>query len=165
MSFFFEGNAYLDASYIVNSTTSNNIITTSVITGSTIDMLSTSGNFQNITNAATPIRANDVVIKSYVDALGIVTADYTLVGTTGTLISSNNSGSFVVTVTNLVLGGPSAVFNITNNGSTNCGQVMRTVAAPGSDKCVLDISWPKNTGPILFKSTANYDGSYRVKIM
>jgi len=166
MSFFFEGNAYLDMSYVTNSTASNNIITNSVINTSSLDMLSSTGNFQRITNVQSPILPNDAVIKSYVDSLGIVIADYTLVGTMGTLISTSLSGSFVVTVSNLVLGGPSAVFNITNNGSNNCGQVMRTVGAPGNDKSTtLDLVWPANTGPILFKTNPNYDGSYRVKIM
>ena len=86
--------------------------------------------------------------------------------TTGTLVSTSLSGSFVITVTNLVLGGPSAVFNVTNNGSGNCGQVMRTVAAPGNDKATtLDIKWPGNTGILLNKTKLNYDGSYRIKIM
>jgi hypothetical protein len=166
MSFFFEGNGFFDGSMLTNSTTSNNIITTSQITASTIDMLSTTGNFQRITNVQSPILPNDAVIKSYVDDLGITIADYTLTGTTGTLISTNLSGSYVITVTNLVLGGPSAVFNVTNNGSGNCGQVMRTVGAPGNDKkATLDISWPGNTGIILFKTNVTYDGSYRVKII
>ena len=166
MSFFWEGNAYLGLSYITNSTITNNILTASSIKSSSIDMLSTSGNYQNITNVATPIHPNDVVIKSYVDSLGIVIADYTLVGTIGTLVSSSVSGSFVVTVTNLIMGGPSAVFHITNNGSGNCGQVMRTVGAPGTDKMTtLDITWSANTGPVLFKTSANFDGSYKVKII
>ena len=90
-SFFGEGNFYMDSSILTNSSISNNIITTSQIRTCTIDMLSTSGNFQNITNAATPIQPNDVVIKSYVDDLGISIANYTLSNTLGSLISSKQT--------------------------------------------------------------------------
>ena len=165
-SFFGEGNFYMDLSVLTNSSISNNIITTSQIRTCTIDMLSTSGNFQNITNAATPIQPNDVVIKSYVDDLGISIANYTLSNTLGSLISSNLSGSYIITVKNLVLNGPSAVFNITKNEQGVCGQVARTAAAPGiGTRVTLDISWPSNSGILLFKNGPQYDGSYKVKIM
>ena len=165
-SFFGEGNFYMDASILTNSSVSNNIITTSQIRTCTIDMLSTSGNYQTITNAATPIQPNDVAIKSYVDLLGISIANYTLSNTLGSLISTNLSGSFVITVKNLVLNGPSAVFNVTKNEQGICGNVSRPVAAPGTGTSVtLDINWPSNSGILLFKNGPQYDGSYKVKIM
>lgn len=166
MSFFGEGNYYMTLSVLTNSSTSNNIITTSVITGSSIDMLSTTGNFQRITNAATPILPNDVVIKSYVDNLGISIQNYTLSNTLGTLISTNLSGAFVITVKNLVLNGPCAIFNVTKNEQGNCGHVIRPSASPGTGtKITLDINWPANTGLILYKNGAQFDGSYQVKII
>ena len=156
----------MDTSILTNSSVSNNIITTSQIRACTIDMLSTSGNYQNITNAATPIQPNDVAIKSYVDSLGISIANYTLSNTLGSLISTNLSGSFVITVKNLVLNGPSAVFNVTKNEQGICGNVARPAAAPGTGtRVTLDISWPSNSGILLFKNGPQYDGSYRVKIM
>jgi hypothetical protein len=165
-SFFGEGNFYMDSSILTNSSTSNTIITTSKILSSTIDMLSTSGNYQNITNVATPIQSNDVAIKSYVDSLGISIQNYTLSNTLGSLISTNLSGSFIITVKNLVLNGPSAVFIITKNEQDICGQVTRTTAAPGTGtRIALDISWPINSGIFLFKNGAQYDGSYKVKII
>ena len=165
-SFFGEGNYYLCNSVLINSSTSNNIITTSQITGSTIDMLSTTGNFQRITNAATPILPNDVVIKSYVDNLGISIQNYNLSNTLGTLISNSLSGAFVVTVKNLVLNGPAAIFNITKNEQNNCGHVIRTSAIPGTGTLVtLMINWPINSGVILYKNGPQYNGSYQVKIM
>jgi hypothetical protein len=166
MSFFFEGNAYLDQSFITNSTVTNNIITVSSITTSSIDMLSVIGNYQNITSVKDPLNRQDAATKNYVDLLGITINDYTLIATSGTLITGVNHGSFVITVTNLVAGGPSAVFNITKNQISNCGAVQRTVGAPGNDRnCTLDITWSSGSGVSLFKTNSNYDGTYRVKIM
>lgn len=163
---FFEGNAYLDNSFIINSTVASSAVFCANITGSTLNMLSTSGNYQNITNVATPILANDAAIKSYVDALGITILDYNLSGTSATLISSELRGSFVITVTNYVNDGPSAVFNITKNKPVNQGSVQRTVGAPGDDTVtMLDLFWDPNSGISLFKTSNNYNGTYRVKIM
>jgi len=165
MSVFFEGNGYFDASYLYNSTIGNNSITTSAIRTSTIDMLSTSGNYTNITSVKDPINPQDAATKHYVDLLGITITNYSLTGTTGTLVSNSQTGSFVITVTNLVLNGPSAVFNVTKNISSACGQVMRTVAAPGTSNTVLDMTWPANSGIYLIKSSTFCDGSYIVKII
>lgn len=166
MSFFLEGNIYADQSYVVNSSISNSFITKSSIASSSIDMLNTAGNYQNITNAAMPINDHDVAIKLYVDNLGISINDFTLTGTQGTTISSSNSGSFVITVTNLVLNGPSATFHITKNSPFVCGHIVRHTLSPGvSTNTTLDIRWPVNNGPELFKSDISYDGSYKVKII
>lgn len=166
MSFFLEGNIYADRSYIINSSISNTIVSTSAISTSSLDMLSLLGNFQRITNVASPINDNDAVIKSYVDNLASKINDFTLIGTVGTTISTSNSGSFVITVTNLVLNGPSATFHITKNNPSVCGHVARQVLSPGtSTNTTLDIIWPINVGPLLFKSNNHYDGSYRLKIM
>jgi hypothetical protein len=165
MSVFFEGNGYFDGSYLLNSTIGNNYIGTSSIRTSTIDMLSTTGNYTNITSVKDPINPQDAATKNYVDILGIVISQNTLSGTQGTLVSNIQTGSFVVTVTNLVLNGPSAVFNITKNIASNCGQVMRTVAAPGIGNTVLDMNWPANGGVYLVKSSRFCDGSYQVKMI
>jgi hypothetical protein len=166
MSFFLQGNIYADQSYVTNSTINNSIISSSAIYSSSIDMLSTAGNYQNITNAAMPINPNDVCIKLYVDNLGISINDITLTGTQGTMISNTNSGSFVITITNLVLNGPSATFHITKNNPLISGHVVRHTLSPGTgSNTTLNITWLANDGPRLFKSDINYDGSYRVKIM
>ena len=166
MSFFFEGNGYFSGSYLTNSTTTNNIITASAISTSSIDMLNTAGNYQNITNVAMPINPNDAAIKLYVDNLGIRLNNYTLTGTTGTTISSNTIGSFVITVTNLVLNGPSATFHITKNNPATCGHIIRHTISPGlGSLTTLDITWPQHSEPQLKKSDMFYDGTYRVKIM
>lgn len=165
-SFFGEGNFYMDSSILTNSSISNNIITTSQIKTCTIDMLSTTGNYQNIINVKDPILPQDAATKKYIDNLGISIQNYTLSNTLGTLINSNLSGSFVITVKNLVLNGPSAIFNVTKNEQGNCGHVVRPAASPGTGtRITLDINWPVNTGIILYKNGAQYDGSYQVKIM
>lgn len=164
--FAFEGNAYLDSSYIINSTTSSSILTTSAITMSSIDMLSSIGNYQNITNVKMPIQDHDAVIKLYVDNLGIVINDVTLNETQGTSITTNNKGSYVVTITNLVNNGPSATFHITKNDITTCGHIARVTACSGTNStCLLNILWPSYSTPQLFKTSSEYDGSYRIKII
>lgn len=166
MSFFFEGNGFFSDSYITNSTVTSNIITRSAISTSSIDMLNTDGNYQNITNVAMPVNPHDAVIKQYVDDLNIRLQNYDLLNTTGTLLTNDLSGSFVVTVTNLVLDGPSATFHITKNTPSICGHVVRHTLSPGlGSLTTLDIKWPTFSGPILIKSNGSYDGSYRVKIM
>jgi hypothetical protein len=166
MSFFFEGNGFFSDSYVTNSTITNNIITNSDISKTSIDMLDASNNYQNITNVAVPINPHDVVIKQYVDDLNIRLKNYALIGTSGTVLTNDLSGSFVVTVTNLVMDGPSATFHITKNTPSVCGHIVRHTLSPGiTFLTTLNITWPAFSGPILIKNNISYDGSYRVKIM
>jgi len=166
MSFFFEGNGFFSDSYIINSTVTNNIITNSSISTSSLDMLNSAGNYQNITNVATPINPHDAVIKQYVDDLNIRINNYDLIGTVGSLLNNDLSGSFVVTVTNLVMNGPSATFHITKNTPSVFGHVVRHTLSPGIYSLTsLRLTWPQFSGPILSKSDDSYDGSYKVKIM
>ena len=168
-SFFGEGNLYLEYSYLTNSTANNNIITNSVINTSSLSMLNSSGNYQNITNTASPINPNDVAIKSYVDNLGISINQIILTSTSGSLINSNQVGAYVITVNTTFIGGPygpNAIFNITKSDPSKCGNVAMLSSAPGGDSdCRLHMIWPAYSGPILFKSNVNYDGGYYVKNM
>jgi hypothetical protein len=164
MSFFGEGNFYLDQSYVTNTTINNSLIINNRITACTIDMLSTTGNFTRIINVQAPILPNDAVIKQYVDALGIIVTTYTLINITPTVISTNLIGSFLITVNSLV-NGPCANFSVSKSNPNNCGQVIRTTLGPGTNKIALDIVWPANSGIQLFK-TGNYDdGSYICKLI
>jgi len=169
MSFFGEGNLYLQYSYLGNSTVNNTVITSSIIKTSSLDMLSTAGNYQRIINVATPILPNDAVIKNYVDLLGISINQITLTSTTGSVINSNITGSYMITVnTTLNAGpyGPNSTFNISKSDPSKCGHVVRPSSSPGSDNsCCLDMLWPAFSGPILFKTNVNFDGSYYVKNM
>ena len=165
MSVFFEGNGYFDGSQLINSTVSNNAITTSAISACTIDMLSTTGNYTVISNVKDPILPQDAATKKYVDTLGLVST-ITLTNTDKTTIATNLKGSFIITITNLVLNGPSGIFNITKSEGSQNAHIVRTAAAPGlATNTLLQITWPPNSSILLNKSNNSYDGSYLIKII
>jgi hypothetical protein len=153
---YFEGNAYIDGGNITTTTIGNCSISTS-----SLDM-----NNENITSVKDPIQSQDAATKQYVDDLGIRFNTVILNGTTENEIFSDQKGSFVITITNIVIDGPSAIFNLTKNRQNSQSHIVRTVAAPGSiSNTLLQISWPPNSGIMLSKTDNNCDGEYRVKIM
>lgn len=161
MSVFFEANAFIDTGQVSNVILTGSSISSCIITTSSLDM-----NMQNITSVKDPINLQDAATKKYVDDLGIVVKNVTLVNTTGTLLSDNLIGSFIVTVTNIILNGPSAIFHITKNDTSKTSHIVRTVASPGNNSNVfLEISWPIASGIYLKKTGILYDGSYKVKII
>jgi len=166
MSFFFEGNGYFDGSIVVSSSIGNSIIKNGNILQSSIDMLSVLGQYQNITNVKDPINLQDAATKKYVDDLEVSLTVVTLQGTDYTQISSKVKGSFVVTVSNLILNGPSAIFHITKNEAVNNAHIVRTVASPGvsSAYIYLDIKWGPTESIMLRKTGNAFDGAYKVKI-
>lgn len=158
---YFEGNAFIDGGQVQNTNVTQSSIGNCAITTSTLDM-----NFKNITSVADPINYSDAATKRYVDDLGIVISVVSLSGTSPSLISNNLKGSYVITISNLVLNGPSAVFNVTKSESTQHAHIARTVASPGqASRTLLKISWPPNSGIYLSKTESAYDGSYRVKFI
>lgn len=154
MSFYFEGNAYIDPAYIINSSISNSNITTS-----SLDM-----NLENITSVKDPILPQDAATKKYVDdLLFFKTTDVSLSGTSGSFVLSPTKGSFMVKVSNLVSNGPSALFNISKSEHPRAGQVHRINATPGnSSDTTLLLEWVANSGLYLRKTSDLYDGSYNV---
>ncbi|NBO98891.1 MAG: hypothetical protein EBU90_02015 [Proteobacteria bacterium] len=165
MSFFFEGNGFFDGSHVTRSTVSNSAINNGAITSCTIDMLSTSGNLTNITSVKDPVQPQDAATKKYVDTLGIVTT-VNLTNTNQTVISNSVKGAFMISVTNLVLNGPSGMFNVTKNESSQHPHIVRTSAAPGYNTNVfVRVSWPPNSSLVISKTGAEFDGSYLVKII
>lgn len=160
-SVYFEGNGYFDSSILVNSSIGSSAISGSAITTTSIDM-----DLQNITSVKDPIQPQDAATKKYVDDLQIVFSTITLTSTAGTIISNNLKGSYIITITNEILNGPSGIFNVTKSESTQNAHIVRTVATPGlSSNITLRLSWPVGSGILLYKTGTLYDGSYRVKIM
>jgi hypothetical protein len=161
MSTFFEGNAYIDGGQLQNAIVANTSIGNCSITTSSLDM-----NLQNITNVKDPINNQDAATKKYVDDLGIVISILSLSGTTNTTVSSSLKGSFVIKVENLILNGPSGVFNVVKSEAFRDGHCNRIAASPGyNTDTTLRISWPANSGILLRKTGSGFDGSYKVKIM
>lgn len=161
MSVYFEGSAFIDGGQLQDAIITATSIGNCTITKSSLDM-----NLANITNVKNPINPQDAATKAYVDALNIVYVSATLAGTSYTTISNALKGSFVITVSNNILNGPSAVFNVTKSESSRSAHIARTVASPGYQSLTtLDLDWSVNSGIQLRKTGADYDGSYLVKIM
>jgi hypothetical protein len=153
---YFEGNAYIDGGNITTTTIGNCSISTS-----SLDM-----NNQNITSVKDPIQQQDAATKQYVDDLGIRFNNALLNGITSTEIFPDQKGSFVITITNIIIDGPSAIFNVTKNRQNSESHIARTVASPGyGTNTLLQLLWPPNSGIMLSKTDNNYNGEYRVKIM
>jgi hypothetical protein len=165
MSVFFEGNGFFDGSQLVNSTVSNTTISASSLQACTINMLSPLGNYTPITNVQNPIDNQDAATKFYIDQLGTV-FNISLNNTTNSTLSTNVKGSFMITITNTVLNGPSAIFNITKSESYKNPHIVRITASPGhSTNTFLEISWPPNSNILLRKTNQHFDGSYLVKLI
>lgn len=161
MSVSYEGNIFIDGGKAQNIELTSSSVNSCIITTSSLDM-----NFANITSVADPINDYDAANKRYVDFLGIIISTITLTNTDLTLISSNQSGSFIITVTNLILNGPSGIFHVTKNNATRQAQINRTNSCPGySTDISLHIDWPINDGIYLYKSGNNYNGSYKIKLL
>ncbi len=132
MSVCLEGNVFIDGGQSQNINIIISTIGNCNISKSSLDMLSSTGSLQNITNVKNPINQQDAATKKYVDDLGIVISEITLLSTNTTTISNNVKGSYIITISNLIENGPSGIFHITKNEQVNEAHIVRTAAAPGA---------------------------------
>lgn len=161
MSVYFEGNAFIDGGRVQNAVVQSSSIGNCTITTSSLDM-----NLANITSVKDPINPQDAATKKYVDDLGIIITNVSLTSTNNSLVTSFSKGSYRVFVENIVINGPSAVFDITKNETSRSAHIVRTAATPGyMTDTTLRLSWPPNDGLYLRKTNNGFDGAYRVKII
>lgn len=160
-SVYFEGNAFIDGGQAQNITLTSSSVSSCVITTSSLDM-----NLANITSVKDPINPQDAATKLYVDNLNIVYTNVSLSGTNSSVISNALKGTFSIFVTNLIINGPSAKFDVTKNEASNNAHIVRTVACPGvNSSTTLIVTWPPNSGILMNKSGTDFDGSYKVKFV
>jgi hypothetical protein len=161
MSVYFEANAFIDGGQVQNLNILSCTMGNSSINTSSLDM-----NMANITSVKDPINNQDAATKKYVDNLEIILKSITLSGTSYTEISTNVKGSYIITISNEILNGPSAIFHITKSETTRNAHIVRTVASPGyMSNVFLELTWNPNSTILLKKTGNQYDGSYKVKIM
>jgi hypothetical protein len=166
MSVSFEGNAFIDGGIIQNVLSTNTTISNSSISTSSINMIDNVGNFQNIINVKDPILDQDAATKKYVDNLTIFVSNIYLSNTNSVTILNELYGSRTIYITNIVTGGPSAIFMISKNSASKKPQINRINSCRGNNSSViLQILWEIQTGITLNKSDSLYDGMYNVKIV
>ena len=74
-------------------------------------------------------------------------------------------GGYLICVSNVVPGGPSAVFSVTKNSQYSEPHIVVVSRSPGLETGeMLEIAWPANSKILLRKTGASYNGHYLVDI-
>lgn len=124
-------------------------------------------NFSSVPEALIP---TDAATRAYVDRQIEERIQAKFGGVVVNLRDSENAkvvnlrpGSYVVAVTSLVEGGPTATFAVSKNSPFGDASIMRTSNCPGLDSLEwLELSWPENKMILLRKSGPFHDGDYMV---
>jgi|APGre2960657404_1045060.scaffolds.fasta_scaffold00573_14 hypothetical protein len=147
-----------------HNVTSGGKVDDSSITNSSIDM-----NGGIITSHIMPINPLDVANKQYVDLKIDEIETIIIINLTGTnfqIVSNDLEGHFVISIRNMVSGGPSASFKLIKNSPSVYPGYVRDLSIPGINTLEkLDMSWDPGTGLAVRKTGVHYDGQYKVKLI
>ena len=154
-----------------NSFKNNGIINQGQVVNSAINTSSIDMDSGVITGHSEPVNSTDVVNKNFLDMrIGIV--DIALSGTTPTTITYNGNplltGDLFISVfhTTTSLNGPTGKFALSKSISTLDGSISRLSMSPGlSNTTTISMTWTAGDSPAISKSSADYDGDYRIAII
>ena len=127
-------------------------------------------NLKNFTNIPPPVLPSDTVDKSFVENTiknvmnvkfgGIVV---NLKDDESSEITPMKPGSYIVTVSSYVRGGPTATFLISKSGDSVAASIVKATDCPGLDSQVqLQLQWPDQGKLMLRKTGPFFDGDYLV---
>jgi len=162
------GSYFFGSVSIVGKSIRKVVISNSRITTSAVDM-----NLQNITSVKDPEHSQDAATKWYVDSsAGRIAQDVsnmfsgiivTLDSCNFTEIANLKPGSYLVTITPVQEGGPTAVFSISKTTVYSMGFPVRISATPALDTLEqLELRWVSGQNLELRKTGPGYDGEYLV---
>lgn len=117
-----------------------------------------------------PCIESDVSTKDYVDrsiekALDVKFGGYivNLQDTTLTEVAPLRPGSYLVSVTSLVVDGPTGAFSVSKNANDRDANMVRLSGVPGAvTGCQLELLWPPNGKLCVRKTDVFYDGEYLI---
>jgi hypothetical protein len=127
-------------------------------------------NLKNFTNVAPPVIPSDVASKNYVDEQiklkmqskfsGIT---ITLTGTDYVPLVAMATGSYILTISSTIAGGPTATFSISKSKLELEPSVVRVTASLGVNSNEdIELIWPPNDKIFIRKTGQNYNGLYIV---
>ncbi|RKO84177.1 hypothetical protein BDK51DRAFT_40338, partial [Blyttiomyces helicus] len=128
-------------------------------------------NLRNITTIPSPVQPTDVASKDYVDSEIQNIVKLKMSGTIVRLTSDEfisvfplQTGSYLLSISALFDGGPTASFAISKSSLSIDGAIEKTISSAGVEGCSLDLRWPAKRKVILRKTNGFHDGDYLVNI-